>query len=249
MNILGLITARGGSKGIPRKNIVDLGGKPLIAWTIEAALQSSALGRVIVSTDEEEIAAVARHAGAEVPFMRPAELAQDASAHIPVIQHALHWIEQNEGTLPEFICLLQPTSPFRTGEHIKAAIHLLHEKNADAVVSVCEAETHPFMARKIDADGILHPFLDIPESYLRRQDLPAAYEINGAIYLCRSRRIMEQGTLLPEGALAFVMDKTSSLDIDTPDDLERARERLKNAGKKIDDKHRVFQTELGKREN
>lgn len=233
MNTLGLITARGGSKGIPRKNVVELGGKPLIAWTIEAALQSQALDRVIVSTDNEEIATAARAFGAEVPFMRPAELAQDASAHIPVIQHALRWIEQEEGVLPEFICLLQPTSPFRTGDHIKAAIHLLHKKNADAVVSVCEAETHPFMARKIDADGILHPFLEIPEGYLRRQDLPLAYEINGAIYLCRSRIIMEQGTLLPEGALAFVMDNTSSLDIDTPDDLERARERLSRGSKSV----------------
>jgi CMP-N-acetylneuraminic acid synthetase len=226
LSIPALITARGGSKGIPRKNVVDLGGKPLIAWTIEAALQSEKIGRVIVSTDDEEIADAACHAGAEVPFMRPADLAQDGSAHIPVIQHALRWLEQDEGALPEFFCLLQPTSPLRTAGHIDEAVQLLLDKKTDAVVSVCEAETHPFMARKIDSHGILHTFLDIPEGYLRRQNFPAAYEINGAIYLCRSRIVMEENILMPTHTAGFVMDKKSSLDIDTPEDLERTRNLL-----------------------
>ncbi|MDD2236880.1 MAG: acylneuraminate cytidylyltransferase family protein [Kiritimatiellae bacterium] len=227
MSILGLITARGGSKGIPRKNIVDLGGKPLIAWTIEAAQQSQSIDRVLVSTDDEEIADVARSSGAEVPFMRPEKLARDGSAHIPVIQHALQWIKQDEGALPDFVCLLQPTSPFRTSAHIDAAVQLLHEKKADAVVSVCEAKTHPFLTRKLDENGLLQPFMSIPSGYLRRQDFPPAYEINGAIYLCRSRIVTEQGTLLPEKTGAFVMDEKASLDIDTPDDLERARSALR----------------------
>ena len=223
MNVLGLITARGGSKGIPRKNIADLHGKPLIAWTIEAALQSDVLNRVIVSTDDQEIAAVSRKYGAEVPFLRPAGLAADRSAHIPVIQHALQWVEQDCGSLPEYVCLLQPTSPLRTARHIAQAVALLRKQNFDAVVSVCEAKTHPFLTRKLDENGLLQPFMPIPSGYLRRQDFPPAYEINGAIYLCRSSIVMKEGTLLPEKNGAFVMDEKSSLDIDTSDDLARAR--------------------------
>ncbi len=223
MSILGLITARGGSKGIPRKNLADLGGKPLIAWTIEAALESSALDRVVVSTDDPEIAEVSRQYGAEVPFMRPPDLAGDKSAHIPVIQHALRWAEESAGSLPDYICLLQPTSPFRTAQHIVRAVALLKENNADAVVSVCEAKTHPFLTRKVDENGLLKPFMPMPAGYLRRQDFPPAFEINGAIYLCRSAIVMEEGTLLPEKTKALIMDDQSSLDIDTPEDLVRAR--------------------------
>lgn len=226
MSILGLITARGGSKGIPRKNLADLNGKPLIAWTIEAGLKSNDLDRVIVSTDDQEIAVVARQYGAEVPFMRPAELAADRSAHIPVIQHALQWVEKACGRLPEYVCLLQPTSPFRTAEHINQAVALLREKTADAVVGVCEAKTHPFLTRKIDEHGLLQPFMSIPSGYLRRQDFPPAYEINGAIYLCRSSIVMKEETLLPEKTRAFVMDEKASLDIDTPDDLAYAKVQL-----------------------
>ena len=223
MNILGLITARGGSKGIVGKNCVDVGGKPLIAWTIQAAEESTSIDRLLVSTDDEQIAAVAREYGAEVPFMRPDELAQDYSAHIPVIQHALRWLERDEGALPDFVCLLQPTSPFRTGVQIDDAVALLHKTGADAVVSVCEAAAHPYMVRKMDEDGRLAPFMSIPGGYLRRQDLPLAYELNGAIYLCCASVVMEQGVLMPEGTVGFVMDKESSLDIDTQADLEQAR--------------------------
>lgn len=206
--------------------MADLGGKPLIAWTIEAAQKSQSIDRVMVSTDDEEIAEIARSYGADVPFLRPDELARDGSAHIPVIQHALRWIEQHEDVLPDFVCLLQPTSPFRTFAHIDAAVTLLKTKNADAAVSVCEAETHPFLMRKINESGVLQPFMPIPEGYLRRQDFPPAYELNGAIYLCRTHILLDQGTLMPEETLAYVMDERSSLDIDTPEELDQAKRRL-----------------------
>ena len=131
-SIVCIITARGGSKSIPRKNVLPLGGKPVIAWSIEAALQSPSVSRVIVSTDDEEIAEVSREWGAEVPFMRPAELAGDDTPHLAVMLHAIRWLESDQGTLPEFILLLQPTSPLRTSEDIEAAVRIAVEQNADS---------------------------------------------------------------------------------------------------------------------
>lgn len=167
--ILGLIPARGGSKGIPRKNIKLLAGKPLIAWTIEAALDSSCFARLIVSTDDAEIASVARQYGAEVPFLRPAELASDAASSMDVVLHGLDWLAQAAQSLPGLVMLLQPTSPLRTPEDIQAAITLQTEKNAEAVVSVCEA-AHPVQwLRRLGPEGELLPYQTDPE-LSRRQD-------------------------------------------------------------------------------
>ena len=179
--ILAVVTARGGSKGIPRKNIVDLGGRPLIQHTISAARKANLLDRVIVSTDDEEIATVSLKCGAEVPFIRPVELAGDTSAHIPVIQHAVRFLEDKENYFVDYVMLLQPTSPFRTSSDIDGAIEVAISTNADSVMGVTEVEQHPFKLNLID-DGILKSAFDVPKGYIRRQDFPRYYWENGAIF-------------------------------------------------------------------
>ena len=218
MEVCTIITARGGSKGIPRKNLVDFSGKPLIGWTIEAALQTG-LGRVIVSTDSEEIAAVSREFGAEVPFLRPSDLATDTSGSYEVVEHALKWIDLNSGMMPETFVLLQPTSPFRTAVDILSAVNMVTQSTAPAAIGVCEAVTHPWMTRKIKLDGSLQPFVNIPFSVKRRQDFPPAYMINGALYVVRTKVFFQQKTFEPFGTVPYVMSKERALDIDAPEDL------------------------------
>lgn len=220
--ILAVITARSGSKSVPRKNIAPLGGKPLIAWTIEAALGAPSLDRVVVSTDDEEIAEVSRTWGAEVPFMRPSELAEDASPHIPVVQHAVDWIETHGEDFPDWIMLLQPTTPFRTSEDLEAAVRMIQYGACDSVLSVCEAATHPFLAKRISPEGRIEDFVQVPEGYLARQALPPAYALNGALYLVRRDVLMEQGTFQTQQTCAYIMPAERSLDIDTAWDLALA---------------------------
>ena len=216
--ILGLITARGGSKGIPKKNVRLLAGKPLIAWTIEAALLSRHLSRVIVSTDDLEIAEISRQWGAKVPFMRPAELAQDDSPHVPVVTHAFHWLESHEKAQFDYALVLQPTSPLRSSGDIDNAIQLALEKDADSVISVCEAPSHPYQTKRV-VDDKLQNFISIPEGYLPRQELPPAYAVNGAIYLVGRDVIVNNHTFYTDRTYAYVMPPERSLDIDTPWDL------------------------------
>jgi CMP-N-acetylneuraminic acid synthetase len=218
-NIVGLITARGGSKSIPNKNIMLLAGKPLIAWTIEEAMKNNYLKRLIVSTDSPEIARVASDWDAEVPFLRPAEFAQDSSSHVSVIEHAIHWMKKNEGEVPEYILLLQPTSPLRTTEDIDGAISIALERDADSVVSVCEANSHPYLTKRIMDDGTLEDFMISEILYLRRQDLPPAFALNGAIFLNRTESLLRYRTFTPKGTRAFLMPPERSLDIDTPWDF------------------------------
>lgn len=233
--VLGLLTARGGSKGIPRKNIRLVGGKPLIAWSIEAALASRRVARTIISTDDEEIAQIACQWGAQAPFLRPAELAQDASPHLAVVRHALDWLAENEGYHPDYILLLQPTSPFRTSADIDAAIEIAQSHDAEAVVGVTPTHHHPLLTKTIRPDGTLENFMTSDLAYLRRQDLPAAYAINGAIYLNRPAALLRDGTFSPSGAYAYVMPPERSLDIDTEWDLYLANlilsERQRHASK------------------
>jgi N-acylneuraminate cytidylyltransferase/CMP-N,N'-diacetyllegionaminic acid synthase len=219
MDVTAVITARGGSKSIPGKNIALVGGKPLIAWTIEAALRSPSLARVLVSTDDPGIRKVAIKWGAEAPFLRPDELAQDESPHIPVVIHAVDWLETMEKQKLDYVLLLQPTNPFRTTEDIESSIQLIIEKDGDSVVSVCEALSHPYLVKRIGDDGKLHPFIPTPEGYLARQTLPAAYVLNGAIYLVKRDVIMNQKTFHTDRTYAYLMPAERSLDIDTPWDL------------------------------
>jgi CMP-N,N'-diacetyllegionaminic acid synthase len=213
--VYGLITARGGSKGIPGKNIKPLAGKPLIAYTIEAALRSRKLARTLFSTDDEGIAAVARKHGAEVPFIRPSDLAGDDSSHISVVEHALHWLEKHENVRPDYLMLLQPTCPFRTTADIDAACDLAEARKPRAVVSVTESHSHPYLAKSIAADGTLKNFMSHDLKYERRQDLPRAYSLNGAIYLNRRESLLEERVFVPPGTLPYVMPRERSMDIDS----------------------------------
>lgn len=228
---IGLITARGGSKGIPRKNVVDLAGKPLITWTIEAALRSQRLTRIIVSTDDQEIAQISRDWGAEVPFRRPPELAQDDSPHLAVVFHAVNWLRSNQGLGPDYVIILQPTSPLRTEKDIDAAVETAIAKDADAVVSVCPSREHPYLSKRTTPDGRLLDFGPWPEGYLRRQVLPQSYSLNGAIYLARCDVLLERETWYTENTFAYVMPPERSLEIDTAWDLHLAELILTNRSK------------------
>ena len=206
---------------MPRKNLLQVAGKPLIAWTVEAALASGRLDRVILSTDHEEIAEAGRLFGAEIPFMRPAVLAGDDTSSFAVIEHALDWLKQ-ESDLPDYILLLQPTSPLRTAADINNALTLAAEWNSDSVVSVSKCSPHPLLARTIRRDGTLEELFKAEDGYQRRQDLPPAYAINGAIYLNRPGSLYATRSLVPPGAHAYVMPPERSIDVDTQWELELA---------------------------
>ena len=219
MDVLGLITARGGSKGLPRKNVLPLAGKPVIAWTIGAALGSACLNRVIVSTEDEEIARVSREWGADVPFIRPPDLARDDSSHMAVIDHAIRWLEVHQEASPEYVMLLQPTSPLRTAKDIESAISLAVENQADSVVSGCLTHHHPYLIKKLASDGTMAKFINSGQEDLRRQVLPPAYCLNGAIYLARREILINDKTFHPPRTFPYIMPPQRSLQIDDPWDF------------------------------
>ena len=221
MKVLGLIPARGGSKGIPRKNLRDLCGKPLIAWTIEAAMKSKFLDRVIVSTEDDEIANVALSWGADVPFKRPIELARDHSSGIEVVMHA---IEQ----FPDFdaVLLLQPTSPLRTNDDIDGMLDPFFLKEASSAVSFCEAAVHPFWVYKTE-DNKLLPFC-VHEKISCRQDLPTALAINGALYFSTIKNLILKRSFISEETIPFIMPQSRSLDIDDEKDFILAEKTIRN---------------------
>jgi CMP-N-acetylneuraminic acid synthetase len=219
MEMLGLITARGGSKGIPGKNIRPVAGKPLLVWTIQAARAAASVTRLLLSTDSPDIAAVAASHGLDVPFLRPPALARDDSPHIDTLLHALDWIEAQGQRLPDYVLTLQPTSPLRTAADIDAAAAIAAARRPDAVIGVCPAERHPCLLRTLGRSGELRPLAESPVAYPRRQDLPAAYGVNGAIYINSTLSLRKDRTLFPENALAYVMPRERSLDIDEPLDL------------------------------
>lgn len=221
--VLAIIPARGGSKELPGKNIKELCGKPLIAWTIEQAKSCSDIDRVIVSTDDENIAKVAKKYGAEVPFMRPAELANDTASTINVIFHAIDWFKKHEDYRPEYILLLQPTSPLREVEDIRAAIQTLKDKNARAVVSVCETDHHPWWSNTLPENSSMKDFLKPKILNKRRQDLPVFYRLNGAIYLADAVYLHECNGFFGPNTFAYVMPKNRSVDIDSDLDFKLAQ--------------------------
>ena len=219
MKIVAVIPARAGSKGVSNKNLRELAGKPLIAWCIEAVRACLEIDRVILSTDCQEIADVARHYGANVPFIRPAELARDESSTISTVVHAVEWIEKNEGYCADFVMCLQPTSPLCATQDMQGSIDLLKAKNADGVVSVTASEAHPFWMKQVDRDGRLTDFMPSPRSVHRRQDLPELYSLNGAIYLAQRGVVVEQKTWYTPKTYGYIMPISRSLDINTPWDL------------------------------
>lgn len=228
MKILGLITARGGSKGVPRKNIRLLGGKPLLAYTAEAALRAEKLSRVVLSTEDEEIAETGRKYGLDVPFMRPAHLAGDKTPTLPVIVDALERLA-GEGDLYDAVCLLQPTNPLRRAEDIDACIEVFARSDADAVVSVLRvpAEFNPkWVYWRDDGDGRLWLSTGEKEPVTRRQDLPPAFYRDGSVYVTRSRVILETGSLYGERVLSYEMNPEFSINIDTEEDWKQLEERF-----------------------
>ncbi len=245
VSVLGLIMARAGSKGIPQKNIADCAGSPLITYTIEAAKRSAAITRLIVSTDGEEIAAVARAYGAEVPFMRPAEIAEDNTLDIPVAQHALEWFSQNEGYMPDIIVHLRPTTPLKATVDIDRGIRMLIDTpDAESVRSICSPTHTPFkMYRLVEGDPYLQPilrkefpetFAEFPEPYnMPRQKLPPIWRHSGYVDVMR-RSTIEAGSISGAKMLPLPFEAWRDVDIDNPSDLVSAGQiitRLRSEGK------------------
>jgi CMP-N-acetylneuraminic acid synthetase len=231
--ILALIPARGGSKSIPRKNIRSFAGHPLIAYSIAAGKAADMVSRVVVSTDDEEIAAIARRYGAETPFLRPAELSQDHTADLPVFRHALERLAEHEDYHPEIVVQLRPTSPFRRVSHIDQAVYrLLERPEADSIRTVCVPFQNPFKMWRIGPDGFMAPLLgaEYPEPYnMPRQLLPEVYWQTGYVDAAWADTILQKGSMTGDRILPLVIDPSEWIDIDSPDDWRRA-ERLLESG-------------------
>ena len=227
-NILGLIPARGGSKGLPGKNTRPLLGKPLIAWTIEQALTSKYLDRVVVSTDDKEIAEISKKYGAEIPFMRPKKLAEDNAKGIDIVLHTIDWFRENDKRKQyDLIMLLQPTSPLRKSEDIDKAIEYLFLREAKAVVSVCEVDHHPLWANTLPEDGCMKDFIRKEIINKNRQELPVFYRLNGAIYLAYCDYINQCKSFIGKDTFAYIMPRERSIDIDDEIDLRLAETLMK----------------------
>jgi len=220
--VLAVIPARGGSKGVPRKNIRSVCGKPLIAYTIQTALAARRLFyRIIVSTDDPEIAAVAGEYGAEVPFLRPAELAGDQVPTVPVLQHSVRFIEQQDGVRLDWVCLLQPTEPFRTVEDLERSLGLGFAGGCDSVISVVQVfAVHPILMKRIENDQLL-PFCVEEKEGTRRQDYrPPAYMRNGAVYLVRRDILMKENSIWGKTIRPLIMPPERSVSVDNELDLK-----------------------------
>ena len=226
-SFLAIIPARGGSKRLPRKNILNLNEKPLISYSIDAGLKSKYIDKVVVSSDDNEILDISKKYGADV-IKRPEHLASDTSPSFDAIEHAIQNTEKYD-----YIILLQPTSPLRTSLHIDEAIELLEQKSADAVVSLCEVDHSPLWSNTLDESLSLKSFLKDDVLNKRSQDLEAYYRINGAIYICHSDRLLEKKTFfLKDRIYAYKMDRYSSVDIDESIDFKFAEILMKEHRKK-----------------
>ena len=223
--ILGIIPARGGSKGIPGKNIRLLNGKPLIYYTVEAARASELIDRLILTTDSPEIAEIGKSLGVDAPFLRPPELAQDDTPMLPVLEHAIQHVESG-GWQPEIIVLLQPTAPLRRGEHIRLAVNMLMESKCDSVVSVVEVPRHyvPDFVLKIE-EGKLKPFLDAPLA-TRRQDARPAFSRDGTIYVFWRDMFFEKHTIYGDDCRPILIPDHESCNLDTMMDWQEAERML-----------------------
>lgn len=216
--VLAIIPARGGSKRLPQKNILDLNGKPLIAWTIESALESKYIDKVMVSTDNLEINKVSKEFGAEVPFIRPESLSTDHASSIDVIKHALSFYHNKF----DYVVLLQPTSPLRLFSDIDSAFELI-TKEVKAVVSVCETEHSPLWSNTLDANLSMRNFIRDELKNKRSQDLPVYYRLNGAIYIAEVNYFYQNNGFFGENTKAYIMPQERSVDIDTELDFEWAQ--------------------------
>lgn len=233
MEVLAIVPARGGSKSIHRKNLIDFLGKPLLAWSVEAGRQADQVSRIIVSTEDEEMAAVARAHGADVPFLRPAALAEDHVRDLPVFEHALRWLEREEGYVPDLVVQLRPTSPIRPAGLIDEAISMLAARpDADSLRTVSISPHSPYKMWKVEG-GLLEPVVDsgVPEQHdAPRQALPPVYLQNGLLDVIRTATILEHGSMSGSTILAMVLDRQLDADIDDQRSLEWAIARAQELG-------------------
>jgi CMP-N-acetylneuraminic acid synthetase len=231
LRILGVIPARGGSKGVPRKNVKLLAGKPLLQYTIEAALEATTLTRVVLSTDDEEIASLGRGLGADAPFLRPDHLADDKAPMLGVVQHAIQALESGGDDPYDGVCLLQPTSPMRPPGLIDRCVARLEESDADAVITVLPVppEHNPHWVFEPDANGWLRLATGESQPIARRQDLPAAYHREGSVYVTR-RVALDAGSLYGDRVLGIHINPALSVNIDGPTDWTRAEQLLSARG-------------------
>ena len=218
--VLGLIPARGGSKGIPGKNIRLINNKPLIAYSIECGLLSPSIDRLILSTDNETIAEVAKKYGAEVPFLRPSELATDDAPTMPVIEHAIIKCETYFQKMISFIVLLEPTAPLRILEDIENAINLFQENDCDAVLSAHPTRANPYFKLISINNHFYEPFISAGEQHTRRQDAPIVFELNPAVWVYSRKAVMEEKSRIPKRSIVYQVPAERSLDIDTENDLQ-----------------------------
>ncbi len=230
--ILGIIPARGGSQSIPRKNIKQFVGKPLIAWAIESLIKSGVVDRVVVSTDDEEIANVAKKEGAQVPFLRPRELAQDTTPTLPVLQHCVRWLKDHENYFPDYVVLLEPTSGGKRPFHIQGVVDLLLKTGADSVFSVAEVPgvLSPHWQLKLDSENRIELFTggSMKNVIHRRQDLPKTYYRNSSVYAFKPEVLFsDEPSLYGNDVRAFITDQKYAFDIDTPEDWEFAERQFK----------------------
>lgn len=216
--MLAVIPARGGSKRLPGKHLLPLAGRPLLAWTIDAARESRHVDRAVFSTEDPELAAAARRLGCEVPFRRPAALATDHASSIAVVEHALGALEQRY----DWVVLLQPTSPLRDARDLDACLERANGAGANACVSVCEPDRSPYLCYRVDPEGRLSPMLSRGSAHVRTQDLPPAVALNGAIYAARVPWFLEHKSFLTGETLAYPMPRERSCDVDTALDLRIA---------------------------
>lgn len=223
MNVLAVIPARSGSKRLPNKNIAQMAGKPLLTWTIDAALNAGIFSRIIVSTDSQEIAKISVAANAEVPFQRPKSLSEDDSSSYDVVLHALEFFKYQKEIEFDYVALLQPTSPLRTGQHLREAFKQMTDNNAQACVSVVRSKCNPnwmywLDKKKRNMEPILGKF-----NLEKYEPLMDAFSLNGAIYICNVPQFLKNESFILENTLPYIMDYNSSIDIDTANDFEKAQ--------------------------
>lgn len=221
-SVLAVITARGGSKGLPNKNLLKVDNKPLIFWTIESALNSSIISKVILSSDDKEIMKIAEHYGCMAPFIRPDNLASDTANSIDVMKHAINYFPDFE-----YVILLQPTSPLRTSEDIDSAFQLLKKAKAPSCVSICETDQSPYLMYKMKQNNKIESLLPNLKVF-RRQELPKTYILNGAIYIAKTKWLLKNNSFIGKKSVGYIMDKKRSIDIDTKQDFELFKSMVKN---------------------
>lgn len=230
MKVLGIITARGGSKGLTRKNLRPLGGQPLIAWVCQAAKRAKSIDRLICSTDSPEIAEVVAKTGVEVPFLRPAELAQDETLIVDVLCHALRWLEES-GETYDYICLIQPTSPFLLPEDIERAVACAAETRADSVITGYRCgQRHPAAMFTMNPEKQVSWLLPAEQRVIRRQDLPPVFMRSGLVYLIRVRQLLEEGRFYGPSVHAFEVPSERAISIDSEEDLSFAEYLITHKG-------------------